>query len=73
VKKGLASVNVKSKKCVRTVYERSDVCAVPAASLIAESVISIEVLNAVLETTGGAEMGLIKMNYENYLKHVKKY
>jgi chorismate synthase len=73
VKKGLDSVNVKTKKAVRTVYERSDVCAVPAASVIAEAVVAMEILSAVLDAAGGSEMGLIKKNFQNYINHVKKY
>jgi chorismate synthase len=73
VKKGLDSVNARTKKKVKTVYERSDVCAVPAASIIAASVVSIELLSAVLDAAGGASMPLLEKNYSNYLKQVKSY
>lgn len=73
VKKGLDSVNAKSKKKVKSVYERSDVCAVPAASIVAAAVVSIELLSAVLESTGGSTLPLIKKNYKNYLNQVKSY
>jgi len=73
VKKGLDSVNARTKKKVKTVYERSDVCAVPAASIIAACVVSIELLAAVLDAAGGASMPLLEKNYSNYLKQVKSY
>ncbi len=73
VKKGVQSVDCRARKPSRTVYERSDVCAVPAASVIAASVVSIEFLSAVLETAGGSSMGLVSKNFENYKKYVKKY
>ncbi len=73
VKRGFDSVNVKSKKKVRTIYERSDVCAVPAASIIAEAVVAIELASAALDAAGGFDMGLIIKNFKNYINHVKKY
>ncbi len=73
VLKGLYSVNVKTKQKVKTKYERSDFCAVPSASLIAEMVVAIEIANAILEKFGGDDLGLIKENYKNYLKYVKNY
>ena len=49
VVKGLSSVDLKTLKPVRSRYERSDFCAVPSASVIAESVIAPVIANAVLE------------------------
>lgn len=73
VKKGLDSVDAKSKKKTVTVYERSDVCAVPAASVVAAAVVSAELLSAVLDAAGGSNMPLIEKNYANYIKQVKGY
>jgi chorismate synthase len=73
VKKGLDSVNASSKKKVKTVYERSDVCAVPAASVIAAAVVSVELLSAVLDSVGGATMQAITRNFAAYVKQVKSY
>lgn len=49
----LKSVDLNSKVETNTVYERSDTCAVPRAVPIFESVISIDLLNFLLEKTGG--------------------
>lgn len=49
----LKSVDLNSKVETNTVYERSDTCAVPRAVPIFESVISIDLLNSLLEKTGG--------------------
>jgi chorismate synthase len=73
VRKGLESVNARTKKKVKTVYERSDVCAVPAASVIAAAVVSIELLSAVLDASGGSNMPLIARNYSNFIKQAKSY
>jgi len=73
VRKGLYSINIRTKKKVKTIYERSDVCAVPSASLIAENVVAIEIANAFMEKFGADEIGEIKANYKKYLSYVKKY
>jgi chorismate synthase len=73
VRMGLDSVNVLTRKKTKTIYERSDVCAVPAASLVAECVVAVEIANAFLEKFGTDDVALIKSNYKNYLAYLKKY
>ena len=51
--KPLQTVDLKTKKMVQSRYERSDVCAVPAASVIGEAVIAPVLANALLEKFGG--------------------
>jgi chorismate synthase len=51
--KPLQAVDLKTKKMVQSRYERSDVCAVPAASVIGEAVIAPVLANALLEKFGG--------------------
>jgi len=73
VLKGLRSVDTGTKKQVKTIYERSDICAVPAASLISETIVAMEILNAVIEKTGGDEMGRLKKAFEEYRKYTGKH
>lgn len=73
IRKGIDSINIKTKQKSRTIYERSDVCVVPAASIIAENLISIEIVNALMEQIGSVELSLMKENYKNYLKQIKRY
>ena len=51
--KGLASVDLASREAVTAKYERSDVCAVPAASIVGEAVVAWTLADAMLEKTGG--------------------
>ena len=51
--KPLQAVDLKTKKIVQSRYERSDVCAVPAASVIGEAVLAPVLANALLEKFGG--------------------
>jgi chorismate synthase len=73
VRKGIESVNAKSGKKMMTIYERSDICAVPAASIVAETCVAYELANAALLKFGGDTMREIMENHSNYMKYLKKY
>lgn len=60
----LRTVDIKSKKTTQSRYERSDVCAVPACSVIGESVVSPVIANAFLEKYGGDSIAEIKKRYK---------
>ena len=53
LRKPLESVNLKTKQPEEAAYERSDVCAVSAASVIVESVVAFEVAAALIDKFGG--------------------
>ncbi len=59
----LKSVDLRRKKVVPARYERSDVCAVPACSVIGESVIAPVLANAFLEKFGGDSVQEITSRY----------
>ncbi|GMV97896.1 MAG: chorismate synthase [Phycisphaerae bacterium] len=70
--KGLDSVNLKSKAPERSDYERSDVCAVPAASCIAENVVAFEIARAFLEKFAGDTLAEVRAAYDFYLSAARK-
>jgi chorismate synthase len=53
LRKPLESVNLRTKATEDAAYERSDVCAVSAASVIIESVVAFEVAVALVDKFGG--------------------
>lgn len=67
--KPLQSVDIDTKEPFSASIERSDSCAVPAASVVAEAVVAWEVANAIVEQFGHDRMDLIKENIE----HLKSY
>jgi chorismate synthase len=73
LRKPLSSVNIKTKKAVQAAVERSDVCAVPAAGIIGESVCAIEIANAMIEKFGGDSIGEMKRNFMGYLEQIRKF
>jgi chorismate synthase len=60
----LDSVNLQTKQPEPAGYERSDVCAVPAASVIVENVVAFEVARAVCEKFGNDSLLEMKARYE---------
>jgi len=69
----LTSVDIVTKKGFKAIYERSDVCAVPSASVIGEAVIAIVIAENFLEKFGGDSMEEVKRNYRGYLKQINKF
>jgi chorismate synthase len=49
-------------------HQRSDVCAVPAAGVVAEAVVALVLADAALEKFGGDSVEETRRNYEGYLK-----
>ncbi len=64
----LQSVDLKTKQADKAAYERSDVCAVPAASVVMESVVAFEIARALVEKFGGDSLTEMRANYRNYMK-----
>jgi chorismate synthase len=69
----LRSADVKTKAEAVGTIERSDVCAIPAAAVIAEAVVAFEIANAFLEKFGGDSLAEVTRNYNGYLEQVRNY
>ncbi|HTP79621.1 MAG TPA: chorismate synthase, partial [Bacteroidota bacterium] len=61
----LRSVDMRTRKIVKARYERSDVCAVPACSVIGEAVIGPVIANAFLEKFGGDSIKEVRSHYRH--------
>ena len=66
--KPLQSVDLNTKDVSEAAYERSDVCAVPAASVVMENVVAFEVAKAFIAKFGGDTMTELKRRYDDYLE-----
>ncbi|MFD3258856.1 chorismate synthase [Paenibacillus lentus] len=71
--KPLQSVDIDTKEPFTAQVERSDACAVPAASVVMEHVVAWEVAKAFLEKFGGDSMEEIERNVQNYKKQLESY
>lgn len=65
--RGLDSVDLVSKSPQRSDHERSDVCAVPAASVVVENVVAFEIARAFREKFAGDTLREVRAAYESYL------
>jgi len=66
LRKPLGSVNLRTKQPEEAAYERSDVCAVSAASVIVESVVAFEVAVALVDKFGGDSVEEMKARWDLY-------
>jgi chorismate synthase len=69
----LKSADIKSKAEAVGAIERSDVCAIPAAAVIAETVVTFELANAFMEKFGGDSLAEVTRNYRGYLEQVRNF
>jgi chorismate synthase len=67
----LNTVNMDTMEVVKASKERSDVCAVPAAAVVAEAEVAMVLANAYLAKFGCDNMDDIKANMHNYLDRIK--
>ncbi len=68
LRKPLESINLRTKESEEASYERSDVCAVSAASVIVENVVAFVVAEAFVEKFGGDSLEEMQARYEQYLR-----
>ncbi|MFA6357540.1 MAG: chorismate synthase [Candidatus Omnitrophota bacterium] len=66
----LDSVNINTKKIAKAAVERSDICVVESAGVVAESAAAFVLTEAFLEKFGADCLSDIKESYKNYLKRI---
>ena len=71
LRKPLASVDLRDGSPAQAAVERSDVCAVPAAAVVAEAMVALVLADAFLEKFGGDSMTELARNFESYLAHLQ--
>ncbi|MGH9520410.1 MAG: chorismate synthase, partial [Terriglobales bacterium] len=73
LRRPLASVDFATREPVKAAYERSDVCVVPAAAVVAEAMTALVLGQAMLEKFGGDSMLELRRNYDGYREQVRAY
>ncbi|OGW56305.1 MAG: chorismate synthase [Nitrospirae bacterium RBG_16_43_8] len=73
LRKPLHSVDINTKKPIKAAYERSDICAVPAAGVVGEAMTALVIADTFLEKFGGDSMAEVKRNYNSYLKYISGF
>ncbi len=67
VPRALRTVDVATGEATTAHHQRSDVCAVPAAGIVAEAMVALVLADAVLEKFGGDSVSETRRNAESYL------
>lgn len=65
---GMPSVDLNTKEAQRSDYERSDVCAVSAASVVMENVVAFEIARALLDKTGGDSLAEVQAHHDAFMQ-----
>jgi chorismate synthase len=73
LKRALPSVDVRSKEAFEAAFERSDVCAVAAASVVGEAMVAITLAGALLEKLGGDSLREVTENLASYRRQLAEY
>lgn len=73
VPRALDTIDVSTGEPATAINQRSDVCAVPAAGIVAEAMVALVIAEAVMEKFGGDSLGETKRNIESYLAHLPKF
>ncbi len=71
VPRALRTVDVATGEGAAAHHQRSDVCAVPAAGIVAEAMVALTLADAVLEKFGGDSVGETRRNVESYLANLR--
>jgi chorismate synthase len=71
VPRALRTVDVATGEATQAHHQRSDVCAVPAAGVVAEAMVALVLAEAVLEKFGGDSVAETKRNVEGYLANLR--
>ncbi|CUU01006.1 chorismate synthase [Candidatus Kryptobacter tengchongensis] len=64
----LRSVNLKNLEEEPALVDRSDICAVPAASVVGRAAVAIEIASAMIEKFGGDTLDEMITNYRHYIE-----
>jgi chorismate synthase len=70
VPKALDTIDVATGESAKAINQRSDVCAVPAAGVVAEAMAALVIAELVLDKFGGDSISETKRNFENYIANL---
>jgi len=70
VPKALATVDLTTGEAATAIHQRSDVCAVPAAGVVAEAMVALVLAQACIEKFGGDSVAETSRNHRGYLHSI---
>ena len=73
LRKPLESVRFDTREATSASYERSDICVVPAAGVVAEAMVALTIARLVQEKFGGDSAVELQRNFLGYIEQIRKY
>jgi chorismate synthase len=73
LRKPLESVRFDTRETTSASYERSDICVVPAAGVVAEAMVALTVARLAQEKFGGDSALEMKRNFLGYIEQIRRY
>lgn len=73
LRRPLQSVSFETREEVKAAYERSDVCVVPAAGVVAEAMVALTLARLAIEKFGGDSLREMMRNYEGYCQQIRRF
>jgi chorismate synthase len=70
VPRALSTIDVATGEPAKANHQRSDVCAVPAAGVVAEAMVALVLADAALEKFGGDSVREVERNLRSYLDNL---
>ena len=70
IPRALQTVDVATGEAAKAINQRSDVCAVPAAGVVAEAMVALVLAEALMEKFGGDSVDETRRNLRSYLDHL---
>jgi chorismate synthase len=70
IPRALRTVDITTSEAAPAHHQRSDVCAVPAAGVVAEAMVALVLANSMLEKFGGDSLAETKRNLDSYLANI---
>jgi chorismate synthase len=72
LRKRLPSVDLRDGSEGDAAVERSDVCAVPAAGVVAEAMVALVLADAFLDKFGGDALSEVRRNFDGYVSYLSE-
>ena len=73
LRRPLESVDLATREPALAAYERSDVCAVPAAGVVGEAMTALVLAQAFLEKFGGDSLDETRRNFQGYREQIESF
>jgi len=73
LRKPLQSVRFDTREATSASYERSDICVVPAAGVVAEAMVALTIARLAQEKFGGDSALELRRNFDGYIEQIRSY